>query len=174
MNKIPFFGIVAGIVGLILIFKKKQKYIVIGDSQTPYIANASKKYELLNAQPGVGSLWLGGVGVNWLTEALKKQKPQYNVGGVAVSIGTNGGFNVNDKIGNLFTELKRVFPLAKFYAVPGSWGWGGNRNLTTYNVLSYYQLFKPYAKVLQTPIGAQDPHANLPIYKTIAAELDNL
>lgn len=174
MNKIPLFGIMAGIIGLLFVFKKKFKYIVIGDSQTPFIANASKKYKLINTQPGVGSLWLGGVGVNWLTEALKKQTPQYNVGGVAISIGTNGGFNVNDNISGLFKELNRVYPFAKFYIVPGSWGWGANVNLTSYNVLSYYSLYKPYAKILSTPIGAQNPHGNLPIYKTIANELDNL
>lgn len=117
-------------------------------------------------------MWQPGVGVSWLTYALKNYPQQPNVGKVAISIGTNGGFNPNDNIKQLFTELTRVFPNAKFYAVPGSWGWGYNRNVLTTNVLRYYELFKPYATVLKQPIGAQDPHANLPVYKLIANELE--
>lgn len=172
MNKNTFLSVAGSILLIYMLFKKKSKYIVIGDSQTPYIAKASNKYELLNVVPGVNSLWLGGTNVNWLINALKLQKPQYNVGGVAISIGTNGGFNLNDNITELKTELKRVFPLAKFYAVPGSWGWGGNINKNINDVINYYNKFKTFATVLNTPIGQNDPHANLPSYNKIAIELD--
>ena len=49
-------------------------HIVIGDSQSPYIANASEKAKLLSTTGGESSLWLGGRTVSWLIGALKKYK----------------------------------------------------------------------------------------------------
>lgn len=173
MKNLPVLIAAAALAVYLLNKNKGSKNILIGDSQTPYIAKNSKKFKLLSNKPGADNLWQGGTGVSWLINALKNKNTDNTVTGVGISIGTNGGFNINDNIKELFNELKRVFPKAKFYTIPGSWGWGGNKNKTSYNVLSYYKLFAPYSTVLNTAIGGQDPHANLPVYKVIGNELDN-
>ena len=151
------------------------KSIIIGDSQTPFIAKQSQKIKMLGNVGGENVLWKGGMGLKWLKDAVTKYPVSNDVKNVVINIGTNGGFNANEDIAGLINELKRVFPKSKFYAVKGSWGWGGNKSITEQKVNAYYDKFKNNGvTVLQTAIGSvTDPHGNLPIYKQIGKEIDN-
>jgi hypothetical protein len=152
---------------------KSNKAIIIGDSQTPYIAKQSSKAKLLGATGGESVLWKGGQNLKWLFDAVKKYPVTEDMGYVVISIGTNGGFNTKEDIPGLISELKRVFPNAKFLAVKGSWGWGGNTNKTETQVNAYYDIFRKWGvEVLPTPIGAVEPHGDRPSYKKIGAEID--
>jgi hypothetical protein len=154
--------------------KSGSKNIIIGDSQTPFIDNQSAKANRLSESPGENSLWKSGMGLSWLKNAVDKQSVDKDVSNVIVNIGTNGGFNPYEDIDGLFNSLKSKFPNANFYAVKGSWGWGGNSNITESQVNQYYDKFKKYAKVLNPAIGkVKDPHSNLPIYKDIGKAIDN-
>lgn len=151
------------------------KNIIIGDSQTPFIAKQSQKIKMLGSIGGENVLWKGGMGLKWLKDAVTKYPVSNDVKNVVINIGTNGGFNVNEDIAGLIKELKRVFPKSKFYAVKGSWGWGGNKSITEQKVNAYYDKFKNNGVIiLNTAIGlVTDPHGNLPIYKQIGKEIDN-
>ena len=151
------------------------KSIIIGDSQTPFIAKQSQKIKMLGNVGGENVLWKGGMGLKWLKDAVTKYPVSNDVKNVVINIGTNGGFNANEDIAGLINELKRVFAKSKFYAVKGSWGWGGNKSITEQKVNAYYDKFKNNGVIiLNTAIGSvTDPHGNLPIYKQIGKEIDN-
>lgn len=151
------------------------KSIIIGDSQTPFIAKQSQKIKMLGSVGGENVLWKGGMGLKWLKDAVTKYPVSNDVKNLVINIGTNGGFNANEDIAGLINELKRVFPKSKFYAVKGSWGWGGNKSITEQKVNAYYDKFKNNGVIiLNTAIGSvTDPHGNLPIYKQIGKEIDN-
>lgn len=150
------------------------KSIIIGDSQTPYIDNASQKVERLGKEAGEKNLWQGGQNLEWLKTAVSKYPTDTNISNVVINIGTNGGFNPKEDISGLVSEVKRVFPNAKLYAVQGSWGWGGNKNITEKKVRNYYKIFeKNGVKIIEPPIGAIEPHGNKPIYKEIGRNLDS-
>lgn len=189
-NKYLYIGLISlavlGIAGVIVYSRRNKnkggsnkskatKNIIIGDSQTPFIDSQTTKASRLNETAGEDSLWKGGMGLSWLKNAVDKHAVDKEVGAVVVNIGTNGGFNVNEDIDGLFTSLKNKFPNAKFYAVKGSWGWGGNAQITENQVNKYYDKFKKYAQVLEPAIGkVTDPHGNLPIYKEIGKSIDNV
>lgn len=155
--------------------KKSNVNIVIGDSQSPYVANGSDKFELISTQGGESSLWLGGKTLSWLLEAVKKHKGSEQVDNIAICIGTNGAFNPNDNISGLVSELKKKFPNANLFAIQGSWGWGGVKNVTEKKVKTYYKIFEDNGvKVVDPPIGKIEPHGNKPIYKEIGKKLDSL
>ena len=170
-------------VGYFLMKPKQQKptgkglqipNILIGDSQTPYVAKNSKKFKLISSKGSESSLWKGGMGLKWLLDSVSNFEISPDVKNVGIVIGTNGGFNAKDNISGLFTALKKTFPNANFYAIKGSWGWGGNKNVTESKVNDYYAKFASQgAKVITTPIGAVEPHANLPVYSKIGTELDS-
>ncbi len=154
--------------------KGNGKSIIIGDSQTPYIDNASQKVERLGKEGGEKNLWQGGQNLEWLKTAVSKYPVDTNISNVVINIGTNGGFNPNEDISGLVNEVKKVFPNAKLYAVQGSWGWGGNKNITEQKVRNYYKIFeKNGVKIIEPPIGAIEPHGNKPIYKEIGRNLDS-
>ena len=149
--------------------------IVIGDSQSPYVANGSTDFELISSKGSEDSLWLGSKTLSWLLSAVKKHKGSSNVKNIAIVIGTNGNFNTGDDISGLITELESKFPNANLYVVQGSWGWGGLKNTTEQKVRKYYQKFKDLGvTVIEPPIGDIEPHGNKPVYKKIGANLDNL
>ena len=120
------------------------------------------------------NLWKSGMGVKWIKTAVSKYPVSTNVKDVVINIGTNGAFSPNDDIKGLMTELRRVFPQAKFCVVQGSWGWGYNVSVTPDKVKKYYDRFKAEGvTVIEPPIGkVTDPHTNLPVYDTIAKEID--
>jgi hypothetical protein len=149
--------------------------IVIGDSQTPIIAAKSKIATLLGTEGSEKTLWKSGMGVKWLYDSLKRFPITPKIKNVILSIGTNGGFNPYDNISNLVDELRRVFPSANFYVVQGSWGWGGNKNISINKVKTYYDKFRSEGlRVVEPPIGeVKDPHnPSLPVYIKIANILD--
>ena len=148
--------------------------IIIGDSCTPNIFKRSKTLTMLGNTGSEGTLWKSGMGVKWLKTAVSKHPVDTKVKDVVINIGTNGAFNPNDDIKGLMTELRRVFPQAKFCVVQGSWGWGNNVSVTADKVKTYYNRFKAEGIiVIEPPIGkVSNPHTNLPVYDTIAKEID--
>ena len=153
------------------------KHIVIGDSQTPYVDNGSDMVSRISSSPGQSSLWEGGKTVSWLINSLEKYPVDDSVESVVLCIGTNGGFGkfINDNIPKLISLVESTFPNAKIYAVQGSWGWGGLKNITEKQVKDYYKKYKDLGvTIVEPPIGKIEPHGNKPIYKVIGKELDKL
>lgn len=152
----------------------KNKNYIIGDSQVPFIDNASAKAKRIKETGSKKSLWLGGKGVSWLKGAVDEYPISKDVNSIIISIGTNGGFNTGENISGLVKSCKEKFPNAKLYAVKGSWGWGGNKKIKESEVNSYYDIFSTNGvTIIKTPIGkVTDPHGDLPIYKTIGKEID--
>jgi hypothetical protein len=151
------------------------KNIIIGDSQTPFIAKNTTKATILNKTGSEESLWKGGMGLTWLKKAVLKYKKSPDINSVIINIGTNGGFNVNEDIEGLVDAIKEKFPNAKLYAVQGSWGWGGNKDKTLAGVKKYYKKFEDNdVELIEPPIGkVSDPHSNLPVYAEIGKAIDN-
>ncbi len=114
------------------------------------------------------------MGVKWLKDAVSKYQVTPSVKDVVINIGTNGAFNPKDDIKGLMTELRRVFPQAKFCVIQGSWGWGYNVSITEDKVKKYYDIFRAEGvTVIEPPIGkVKDPHTNLPVYDVIAKAID--
>lgn len=181
MDKILIFG---GILFLGWYFLKKSKNIskiktkaiVIGDSQVPFIVYNTKNADMLGLE-GIDSLWSGGKNLNWLNGAVKNHATDLTISHIFISIGTNGGFNLNDNIDDLMKNLRYKFPNAKIYYIKGSYGWGGNINISPVDVLKYSNKFSQYgAFVLTNGIGkTNEPHnSKLPSYKLIGEEIENI
>jgi hypothetical protein len=152
-----------------------QKNIIIGDSQSPFVDWGSLSFNLISTAGGQSSLWLGGKTLGWLLEAVKVYPSDSTVTNLAICIGTNGGFNKNDKVSELVNECKLKFPNSKLYVVQGSWGWGGVSNKTETQVGDYYKKFSELGVVVvEPPIGKIEPHGRKPIYKQIGNNLDSL
>jgi hypothetical protein len=145
--------------------------IIIGDSQTTYVDNATSKASRLSTEGGTQSLWKGGMGVSWLVNALNSYPVSPNIKNVVVVIGTNGGFR--GSVNELMSSLKRTFPNAKFFVVQGSWGWGGNKGIQPSQVQKYYSQFSGFATIIEPPIGVIEPHGDFPVYKQIGASIDS-
>jgi len=142
--------------------------IIIGDSQTPYIDKNSNKVEK------VQSLWKAGIGVKKLTSMVLNYKTSPEVKNVILCIGTNDAFQ-NQNIKDLFTIVKTTFPNATIYVIKGSWGWGNNKTITQQKVDNYYKLYEQQGAIVLDPaIGSNNPHKDLPVYKTIAKKLDSI
>ena len=151
------------------------KSIIIGDSQTPFVDNASEKVSRISTTPGMSSLWQGGKTLTWLISALEKYPTDITIGDVVFCIGTNGGYSSKDNVERLITLTKEKFPNSKLYAVQGSWGWGGIKDVTETRVRTYYKRFEELGvTIIEPPIGKIEPHGNKPIYKVIGKELDSL
>jgi len=138
--------------------------IIIGDSQTPAISQYATKAKLLGdgQTQGPSTLWkIGCFLVNparkdlSLLDFLKSYGTDPSVKYVVINIGTNGGFNNTDaQVKELVSEVKKHFPSAALLAVQGSWGWGGNVNVTETQVKAYYDKFrKEGVTILEPPIG---------------------
>jgi hypothetical protein len=103
-----------------------------------------------------------------------RYKTSPEIKNVVLCIGTNDAFQ-NQNIKDLFKIVKRTFPNATIYVIKGSWGWGNNKNITEEKVNSYYSSYnKEGAITLDPAIGNNNPHQNLPIYKTIGKKLDSI
>lgn len=152
-------------------------HIIIGDSQTPYVDMNTSKASRISTTGGKSSLWLGGMGVPWLINALNDYPTiEKNVKTVVTVIGTNGNFGkvFNDNIPALFSSIREKFPNAKILVVQGSWGWGGLKNTTEEQVRNYYKKFKNQGGIIiEPPIGNVEPHSNLPIYEKIGKAIDS-
>lgn len=153
----------------------KSKNYIIGDSQTPLIDKNSEKATTIGAE-GESSLWKSRMGIKWLKDAVDAYKESPDVNSIVINIGTNDGFtDAKDNVLGLVNSIKLKFPNATLYAVKGSWGWGGNKNVTQQKVDAYYDKFsKLGVVVLSTAIGSvNDPHSNLPVYAQIGKEIDS-
>jgi len=141
--------------------------IIIGDSQVPYIdTQTSKAYR-------VPQLWKGGIGASELTKMVNNYPITPSIKNVVISIGTNDRFQGN--VVQLFSALKRKFPNAKFYAVQGSWGWGGVRSISSSTVYKYYLQFQTQGAIIIKPaIGPGDPHGPKASYNLIGKSLDKI
>ena len=150
--------------------------IIIGDSQTPYVDRQSSKVQL------VDELQEGGKGVGWLRDQVAAYPVSPNVKNVVLCIGTNGGYrSKGSSEAGLFTALRKTFPNAKVYAVQGSWGWGGIKDITEKQVRSYYkEKYQSQGAILiEPPIGdgkkngdSSDPHGPRSAYIQIGAAID--
>jgi hypothetical protein len=154
--------------------KLPKKAIVIGDSQTPFIAMNSEAKTLGPASEA--NLWMGGKTVPWLLTALQKYPINDTVTSVVICIGTNDGYRFSLYISDLARLIKVKFPNAKMFVVQGSWGWGGVSDITEQQVKNYYEIFaKSGFTVIYPPIGkVQDPHSNLPIYSVIGKQINRV
>jgi len=153
----------------------KTKNYIIGDSQTPYIDKNSQKISRIGEEGGKANLWQGGKNLAWLKEAVDDYPISKDVNSIIINIGTNNGFSTSEDIDGLVNSVKTKFPNAKLYAVKGSWGWGGNKNVTEENVNTYYNKFASLGvQIIPTAIGSvNDPHSNLPVYAQIGKEIDS-
>jgi len=155
----------------------KTTNIVIGDPQASVIAGKSRKANLIGRKAGETNLWYPGADVSWLKNTLRKFPVSPDVRNVIICIGTNGGFNPNDDVDGLFSELKDKFPNASFHTVQGSWGKGSNVEVELYNVERYYNKFKNYSNIIGSvgDIGDLKLHPHNPkirSYDEIANEID--
>ena len=153
--------------------------IIIGDSQSPLMALNIKNASLISKQQGESSLWKGGMGVKWLKDAVAKYPVSPRIQNVVINIGTNGGFNKRDDIKGLYDELKRAFPNARFLQLQGTWGWGGNKNVTESQVKDYYKEFEKHGAIIVYPAKGyvatdREAHTNRPILAKLGAEVDRL
>jgi peptidoglycan hydrolase-like protein with peptidoglycan-binding domain len=144
--------------------------VIIGDSQTPYLDNATSKAKR------IPYLCKGGVAVNWLKDRLLSYQTKLEVKNVILVIGTNGVFGKfsRDDIGGLFNAVKKAFPNARILVVQGSWGWSNsNRNVTAEFVRNYYRQYEALGGiVIEPPIGNIEPHQNHKVYSIIGSKLD--
>lgn len=153
--------------------------IIIGDSQTPYVDNATTKASRISSAGGASSLWLGGMGVNWLKDAVNSYPTiSRNVKNVITVIGTNGDFGkvfgASEDIAGLFAAIKSKFPNASILVVQGSWGWGKLRS-TEQDVRDYYKKYSDLGGILiEPPIGNVEPHGDRPIYSEIGSVIDSI
>jgi len=157
--------------------------IIIGDSQTPYVAAKSLKAKMIPGPEGPSTLHQGSTTVNWLRDSVKSYPKTDIVKNVILCTGTNGGFgNFQNDIDGLFSAVKTTFPNAKIYAVQGSWGWGGNVIYTETDVRNYYKKYEDLgATLIEPPIGCTntnpktycDPHGHYPVYGNIGQDIDN-
>ena len=135
-----------------------QKSIIIGDSQSNYIALNSKEATLYLP------LYKVGIGLSGLNKLVTKNTVKAETKFVFISIGVNDNY----KYLNIGFEknLKRVFPNAKFYLVQGSYGWGNAKHFN-YN---YYKNFN--FSIISPGIGYGDPHKNKESYRLIGKKID--
>jgi hypothetical protein len=173
-------------IGVVIVIKKiknkgldkrkvdKDKNYIIGDSQTPFLDQNSERALRINTTGSPTSLWKGGINLKWLKDSVANYPISEDVNTIVVNIGTNGKFNKNDDVSGLISTIKQKFPNANLLAVKGSWGWGGNKDVTTDLVNNYYKRFEDNGvDVIDVAIGSvKDPHSNLPIYKEIGQIID--
>ena len=81
------------------------KHIIIGDSQTPFVDNASELVNRISNKSGVQTLWEGGRTLSWLVQALEGYKTDSCVVSVVFCIGTNGAYSNKDNIEKLIKTI---------------------------------------------------------------------
>lgn len=105
---------------------------------------------------------------------VSNYKTSPKVKNIVLCIGTNNNFRTGN-IKQLFKAVKKTFPNATIYVIKGSWGWGNNKRITKQKVNKYYNRYKQEGAIILDPaIGNNNPHQDLPVYKTIGQQLDNI
>lgn len=152
---------------LFTIFSFSQEHILIGDSQTYYLAKHSTKIKR------VPKLSQPGIGVVQLTSKVRLYPVSPNIKSVSVCIGVNDGYK-DRGIKQLLIRIKNTFPNAKIYIIQGSWGWGRVRRANQNTLNKYYKQYIDSGCILISPaIGRGDPHRDKNLYKTIIKNLEN-
>ena len=112
-----------------------QENILIGDSQTFYLAKHTNKIKIIK------KLSKSGIGVVKLNIKITSYPINRKVKTVTLSIGVNDGYN--DKgIKDLVNTIKRTFPNSEIFIVQGSWGWGKVRKIQRDKITHYYKKFE--------------------------------
>jgi len=153
--------------------------IIIGDSLSPLVDRNTSKASIIGNPGSESNLWKGGMGVSWLKGAVDKFPATPGVKNVIIQIGTNGAFNPKDDVKGLVSSIRRAFPNAKLYVIQGSWGWGGNKNVTISKVTAYYKKFEDLGvAVVEPPIGYsatdREAHQDKQSFKDIGKNLDSM
>ena len=141
-----------------------QEHILIGDSQTHFLAKYSTEIKR------IPKLSQGGIGVIQLISKVRLYPISPNVKSVSICIGVNDRYK-DRGVQQLFIRLINTFPNAHFYIIQGSWGWGGVSKMNQSNLDKYYKHF--LGTIIYPAIGKGDPHRNKKVYKTIMKRLEN-
>jgi hypothetical protein len=159
-----------GLIKYILIFFTltiySQQHVLIGDSQTYYLARHSTKIKRLSqlSQPGIGVLQL--------TAKIRLYPVSPQVKSVSLCIGVNDGYE-DRGIKQLLFRTKSTFPNARIYIIQGSWGWGGVKEANQSTLDRYYRQYTELGCILISPaIGKGDPHIEKNVYKIIMKNLE--
>jgi hypothetical protein len=142
-----------------------QEHILIGDSQTYYLAKYSTQIKR------VPQLSQSGIGVLHLTQKLRLYPVSLHVKSVSLCIGVNDGYK-DVGIKKLMERIQNTFPNAKIFIIQGSWGWGIVKRINQNNIDLYYKQFS--GTVIHPAIGKGDPHMDKEIYKIIMKNLESL
>ena len=143
-----------------------QENILIGDSQTFYLAKHTNKIKIIK------KLSKSGIGVVKLNRMVTSYPINRKVETITLSIGVNDCYN--DKgIKDLVNTIKRTFPNSKIFLVQGSWGWGRVKKVQKDKITKYYKIFEYLGcTIISTPIGHGDPHRDKKVYKEIIKKLE--
>jgi hypothetical protein len=143
-----------------------QEHILIGDSQTYFLAKHSTKIKR------IPQLSQSGIGVVHLIQKVRLYPVSPHVNTVSLCIGVNDGYK--DKgIQQLLQKTKKTFPNAKIFIIQGSWGWGKVKKANQNILNKYYKQYIDSGCILISPaIGRGDPHKNKIIYKTIIKNIE--
>ena len=154
------------IIILILFFSSAilpaQKAVIIGDSQSSWVAKNSKTAQL---DSGACKSGIGLSGLNKLI--IRNKKPNKQVLYVFISIGVNDNYNYTEVL--FYQTLRRAYPYAQYFLIGGSWGWGNTKKYRP----DYYKNFRGMT-LLKYAIGKGDPHKDRLEYQQIASEIDSI
>ena len=156
-------GLIKYILILFSVFTFSQEHILIGDSQTYFLAKHSTQIKQIKrlCQPGIG--------VVQLTQKVRLYPVSPYVKSVSICIGVNDGYK--DKgIQQLVVRLKNTFPNANFYIIQGSWGWGKVSRMNQNTLDRYYKQFP--GTIIHPAIGKGDPHKDKKVYRIIMKSLE--
>lgn len=159
-------GLIKWIVLLFSVITYSQQHLVIGDSQTTFLAKNSNKVKRIS------QLAKGGIGVPYLIGMVSSYPVSPQVKSISICIGVNDRYK--DKgVKQLINKIKKTFPNAKLFIIQGSWGWGGVSKMNQTNLDLYYKQYVDLGCILITPsIGYGDPHGNKLSYKQIMKNIE--
>ena len=170
--------------------KNDDKNIIIGDSITPHLAKvggtrfSSGPKALSSSDYSGAGLWFGGIGLGGLQKMADAYKTIHpNVKNVVITIGTNG-YGGTGGVGTLATNLKRIFPNAKFFVCQGAYGPGWKStsypSLSKYTDKSINKFYDAFTDagitVVPDPIKdtVREVHtSNVPVYKKWISFINN-
>lgn len=160
-------GLIKYILILFTLSVYSQQHILIGDSQTYFLAKHSTKIKR------VPRLSQAGIGVVQLTSKVRLYPVSPHVNTVSVCIGVNDGY-IDKGVQQLLVRIKNTFPNAKICIIQGSWGWGKVRSANQNTLNKYYKQYIDSGCILISPaIGRGDPHRDKIIYKVIMKSLES-
>jgi hypothetical protein len=135
------------------------KNAIVGSSSVGTLNNISKSstYGNLTSNNIYVYYNCGGKTVSWLKQQIKGDSNTYSSVGsfFQVGIGTNDGYpsgNSSKKEIKEYTEMvKKRFPSATLYVLPGTRGWGSVSNTTLSEMKTYYKIYTELGWTLLWP-----------------------